>query len=101
MSTNANQEDFNKLVEEERATSIIPFKMRRLFKMRDPYPVVVARNWARDMSMLECVLVLLCLFVIASLRTTPDNSGDDVIGDDDQLVLQGVEVTGGLGLSTR
>jgi len=92
-----NQEQYRNTVE-EMATSIAPYRMRRMFKMRDPYPVIVARNWARDMAFVECLLCFGCAVSIAAV-TYGTISKDNLIEDDDHLTIGGVEVTGRLKLS--
>jgi hypothetical protein len=93
-------DEYRKYIE-EKATNIIPYKMRRLFKMRDPYPVIIARNWARDMAVIECVLCFGCLITLVSLTTNPSNGDDDVLKDDDSIKLAGVDITGQIGLSSN
>jgi len=83
--------------EDEKATSIIPYKMRRMFKMRDPYPVLVARNWARDMAAIECLLFIGCLIVLATMGFT-NQDATVAEKDDDSINVLGVDITGQIGL---
>jgi hypothetical protein len=71
-----------------------------VFQMRDPYSVLVARNWARDMAGLEGLLCLGVLFFFACVTffggTT---SGDDpLVADDDDFTVAGVALTGHVAL---
>mmetsp|Transcript_28696 Transcript_28696/g.33886 ORF Transcript_28696/g.33886 Transcript_28696/m.33886 type:complete len:230 (+) Transcript_28696:73-762(+) len=86
---------------EEKATNIIPYKMRRLFKMRDPYPVIIARNWARDMAVIECILCFGCLVTLVSLTSSSGGQTDDVLKDDDSIKIAGVDVTGQVTISNN
>ena len=95
--------DYQKVLE-EKPTTIIPYKLRRLYKMRDPYPVLVARNWARDMAAVECLLFTLSLFALASLRVKSNNNADDYLpreNGDDHILVGGVDITGGVTLSPQ
>mmetsp|Transcript_26687 Transcript_26687/g.54650 ORF Transcript_26687/g.54650 Transcript_26687/m.54650 type:complete len:228 (-) Transcript_26687:284-967(-) len=85
---------------EEAKSAIIPYKLRRMFKMRDPYPVILARGWARDMAAVECILCVGCLIAIASLSFTTADS-DDLLKDDDNMVVLGRDLTGGVVLNSR
>ena len=90
--------------QEEKQPVIIPYKLRRIFKMRDPYPVLVARNWGRDMAVLECVLFAGCMFVLASVTFRGmDDAVDpvDLSKDDDNIKVLGVELTGEVTLNKK
>jgi len=68
--------------------------------MRDPYAVLIARHWARDMAILETVLAMMCLFVLTSIswsKAPPwDKSSepDDYLNDDDAVTVGGVRLNG-------
>ena len=87
-------------MEEEKNTTIIPYKLRRMFKMRDPYPVIIARNWALDMAAVECILCVGCLIAIGSLSFTTADT-DDLLKDDDNIVVLGRDLTGGVVLNSQ
>ena len=65
--------------------------------MRDPYPVLVARNWARDMAAIECLLFIGCLIVLATMGFT-NQDATVAEKDDDSINVLGVDLTGQIGL---
>lgn len=73
------------------------YHMRRKFKMRDPYSVNVARNWAYQMAMLECCLCTGVLFCLLSICFYDCSMTDD----DDALRVAGVDLTKKLRISDR
>lgn len=70
--------------------------------MRDPYPVLVARSWARDVAGLEGVLCLgvLFFFACATFVAGDGNSSSDspLVADDDDFTVAGVALTGHVAL---
>lgn len=70
-----------------------------LLQIRDPYPVLVARNWARDMAGLETCLCLGVLFFLACVKFISGDSGDvasssePLVEDDDDFTVAGVGLT--------
>lgn len=96
----ASQDQYQKEIEEAKNATVVPYKLRRMFKMRDPYPVIIARNWARDMAAIECILCAGCMFAIASLSLTTADT-DDLLKDDDSIVVANRDLTGGVVLSSR
>lgn len=81
---------------------IAPYNMRRIFKMRDPYAVLLARHWARDLATVECVLMGLSLFVLMfgiSWNQYPpwqQQHGDDYLPSPqaDDITVGGIHLTG-------
>jgi hypothetical protein len=81
--------------QEEKAPIIEAFRLRRMFKMRDPYPVILARNWSRDMATLECLLFAGCLIVLASVTLTDSTDAvAELLKDDDSINVLGTDLTG-------
>lgn len=65
-----------------------------IYLYKDPYPVIIARNWARDMAVIECILCFGCLVTLAALTSKGNNQVDDIIADDDHIKLGGFDITG-------
>jgi len=81
--------------QEDKIPAVMPFQMRRMFKMRDPYPVILARNWSRDMATLECLLFAGCVIVVASLTLAGgDDAVEELLKDDDSIKVLGTDLTG-------
>jgi hypothetical protein len=62
--------------------------------IQDPYPVIIARNWARDMAVIECILCFGCLVTMVTLTSKGNDQVDDIIADDDHIKVAGFDITG-------
>eukprot|EP00614_Pseudopedinella_elastica_P006618 CAMPEP_0172589960 /NCGR_PEP_ID=MMETSP1068-20121228/8474_1 /TAXON_ID=35684 /ORGANISM="Pseudopedinella elastica, Strain CCMP716" /LENGTH=99 /DNA_ID=CAMNT_0013385633 /DNA_START=204 /DNA_END=500 /DNA_ORIENTATION=- len=72
-----------------------PYKLRRLFKLQAPYPVLLARGWVQKMAPIECLLCLLCFVGVASVTLKRGAASDDLLEDDDHVEIFGLDLTAG------